>query len=582
MSRIVIGNDKGAAVHVDVDVLLRTRMLIQANSGGGKSWTLRRLAEQLFGKVQVIILDPEGEFSTLREKYDYVLVGKGGETPADCRSAALVAHKLLELRASAVCDLYEMKAHERHRWVRLFLEALIDAPKNLWHPTVIIVDEAHSFNPEKGAGESEASDAMIGLATRGRKRGYAAVYATQRLGKLRKDTAAELLNVLVGQTFIDIDRKRAADALGISHGPAEKAFFDNVKTMKPGSFYALGRAISTSVIQFQVGKVLTSHPEPGSSRFAAKAPPPPSKVKALLPKLADLPQEAETKARTDAELRSEIRKLKDELAAAKAVRPTKPAVQSQAAPAVKKIQVPILTSGQAEKLVAFAQSAEKVAVKMEKASREVTEAVQRSTLLLSEAQKRTIPVPAVRKPMTPQPSPSARWSDPKPSSSVESDGRDLRGGERRMLQVLAQRAPLKLTRCQLGTLAGFTPSGGTYSQYYSKLRRLGLIDENRDDVTITEAGMATLGSDIPPAPNTPEEIQEMWRSRLRGGEARMLDCLIQAYPNTISREDLGIATGFTWTGGTFLQYLGTLRRNGLAEGRGQAVKASATLFGEGA
>ena len=87
---------------IDIPVLLRTRMLIQANSGGGKSWLLRRLAEQFYGKVQVIIIDPEGEFSTLREKFDYVLVGDGGETPADPRSAALVAEKLLaQARANA-------------------------------------------------------------------------------------------------------------------------------------------------------------------------------------------------------------------------------------------------------------------------------------------------------------------------------------------------------------------------------------------------------------------------------------------------------------------------------------------------
>lgn len=74
---------------MDIDVLLRTRLLVQADSGGGKSWLLRRIAEQLFGKVQVIIIDPEGEFATLREKYGYVLVGKGGETPAPSCSSCI-------------------------------------------------------------------------------------------------------------------------------------------------------------------------------------------------------------------------------------------------------------------------------------------------------------------------------------------------------------------------------------------------------------------------------------------------------------------------------------------------------------
>src|SRR5581483_9975917 len=136
MSKIVIGKHSGKDVRIDLDTLLRTRLLIQANSGKGKSWLLRRLAEQLFGKVQVVIIDPEGEFATLREKFDYVLVGKGGETAAHPRIAAMTAQRLLELRACAVIDLYEMKPSERHSYVKLFLESMIDAPKNLWHPVV--------------------------------------------------------------------------------------------------------------------------------------------------------------------------------------------------------------------------------------------------------------------------------------------------------------------------------------------------------------------------------------------------------------------------------------------------------------
>ena len=108
MSKIEIGRAQGRAVTLDLATLLGTRLLVQANSGGGKSWLLRRLAEQLFGKVPVWITDPEGEFASLRERFGFVLVGKGGETPVDPRTAPLVAHKLLELGASAVFDLYDL------------------------------------------------------------------------------------------------------------------------------------------------------------------------------------------------------------------------------------------------------------------------------------------------------------------------------------------------------------------------------------------------------------------------------------------------------------------------------------------
>jgi hypothetical protein len=69
---------------------------------------------------------------------------------------------------------------------------------------------------------------------------------------------------------------------------------------------------------------------------------------------------------------------------------------------------------------------------------------------------------------------------------------------------------LKVTRAQLGTLAGFTPSGGTFQAYFSTLRRSGFITEaSNGDVEVTEAGMDHLGGDIPPPPTTTEEVLAM-------------------------------------------------------------------------
>src|SRR5258708_5871117 len=125
-----INND----VSINLPKLIESRLLVQANSGGGKSWLIRRLLEQSHGKVQQIVLDPEGEFKTLREKYDYILAGKDADAPVETRSAALLARKVLELKASIIIDLYELHPQERKRFVKLFLDALINSPKELWHP----------------------------------------------------------------------------------------------------------------------------------------------------------------------------------------------------------------------------------------------------------------------------------------------------------------------------------------------------------------------------------------------------------------------------------------------------------------
>lgn len=321
---INIGSDAiGRAVDIDLETLLVTRALVQGASGAGKSRFLRRLAEQAFGKVPIIILDPEGEFASLREKFDFVLAGRGGETPADPRSAAMLATKLLELRASAVIDLYDMKPLERHSFVKLFLQSLMNAEKRLWHPLLLMVDEAHRYCPERSAGESEASEAMTATATDGRKRGICSIFATQRLGKLRKDAAAELLNVFIGQTFIDIDRGRAADALGVPKGKEQHELFDRLKVLPRGSFYGLGQAVSLDALLIRSGDVQTTHPKVGA-KTSGTVPPAPAAIKALLPQLADLPKQAEDKARTEAEYRKEIVELRKQLKAAPLVAIPKP------------------------------------------------------------------------------------------------------------------------------------------------------------------------------------------------------------------------------------------------------------------
>lgn len=531
MSKIVIGESGGRNATLDLDVLLRTRLLVQANSGKGKSWLLRRLAEQMFGKVQVIIIDPEGEFATLREKYDYVLVGNGGETPAHPHSAPLLAHKLLELRASAVCDLYEMKPSQRHEWVRMFFDACIDAPKNLWHPCVFILDEAHTFVPEKGTGESEASEAAVGMSTRGRKRGFCVIPATQRLGKLRKDFAAELLNVMIGGTFIDIDRKRAADALGF-YGAEQHEFFDKIKLLERGNFYALGPAISNERILLTVGPVETTHPEAGSARHAAEPPPTPEKVKSLLSKLADLPRAAEEKAKTEAELRAEIRSLKAQLRnAAAATRETKvadPQAISKAVMGATNSYRKMLADNAAT-LREIAASAQRIVATARVVGKEIPKKQQMHAVVTvtTGAPPKASPPPGER-----QLSPTISFDSP--------SGEALPIGEKAVLIAAAQYQE-GVERDQLSVLSGYKRS--SRDAYLARLKKRGLIDERGGKIISTESGIAALGSDYEPLPEG-EDLQRYWLARLPEGEKKILKVLLAQNGQAIEREALDEATGY--------------------------------------
>src|ERR1700738_1631975 len=109
----IIGGEK---LDLDLPALVDTRLLIQADSGGGKSWLLRLIAER--AGIQTIVLDHEGEFASPRAAVDVVRVGAGGEVPTKPRHAALRARRL-EYKVSAVVDLYELKLAERRCFVKL-------------------------------------------------------------------------------------------------------------------------------------------------------------------------------------------------------------------------------------------------------------------------------------------------------------------------------------------------------------------------------------------------------------------------------------------------------------------------------
>jgi hypothetical protein len=548
----------GEGTSIDLNVLLRTRMLVAASSGGGKSWTIRRILEQSHGHVQQIVLDYEGEFSTLREKFDYVLVGKGGEVAADVRYAAQLAKRLLELGVSAIIDLYELSASQRKAFVRVFLEALINLPKELWHPCLVVVDEAHVFCCEKGKGESEATLAVIDLATRGRKRGYCAVLATQDIAKLNKDASGECRNRLVGLAVEDKTRKRSGEELGL----VEKSEILGLRNLKPGEFYAFGPAIANEVKKVTIGSVQTSHPDYGMSMKSGKrramAPPPPrEKVKAILAKLADLPKEAEDEANKLYSLAQENTRLKRILHER----------QSEATKVVKEtVKVPVLDT---KALADFEMTVMKALKTLQTTSKpglrkEVTIAKER---ILSGT-------PWERPSLPP-------WKLPLVETGPGTKN-GIGGPQRKILSVLAQ-YPQGRTLIQIALLTGYAKDGGAFRNPLGALRTLGYL-EGKDILRITNVGLKMLGS-YDPLPEPGPTLLDHWMSKVSGPEREILRVLMEAWPNELAPEEIASRTRnsngqpYAPDGGAFRNPLGRLRTLELIEGNRSGIRLSADLMG---
>ena len=877
-------NTVNIGIPINVDKLLTSRLLIQAGSGAGKSYLLRKTIESVGNIVQQIIIDPEGEFVTLREKFDFILVGNEGDIPLSLKYAETLAHKLLETNTSAILDLYELKHHERILFVKRFVDALMNAPKELWHPCLVYVDEAHMFclssdtelltesgwkkyteisigdlafaynaetgqsslqkiqniivrdfdgelnhlynqdsidclatddhrvlcsyrTSEKGrdgknnksknkwspvvfkqadrlptgikipilsdvinnnenliidddlllilgwiitdgskrkkdkvyeiyqskvkgaiyermveiikrrfpkttissrtkkgglikgrqinrteattfylgsesskeikywlsdacheipgiilerasqrqlqllfdalidgdgtisrkgnyircclycgfnlkladqfqelcfklgysssiyfsksngqtnvlvsykrkwasvrkvkkvkycgkvwditipfgafiarrngkvfitgncpeSSKSESMSSIIDLCTRGRKRGFAAILATQRLSKLHKDAAAECQNKMIGQTSLDIDRKRAGDELGMTN----KADILKLRELHTGEFYGFGPAMTNDIVKFKVGKVVTTHIQAGK-KMTAK-PPTPAAIQKILSKLADIPQEAEKELATKQQLQKEVTRLRTELTKA-----TKESGKTDELELSRLKQQIIDLEATQKRLEAIVGDQAKVIGqqratiqfygKMADKIRNEINIPAPDVEILKESQTRPLTITEMyfKKPVIINtPRGKGFSSNNKTSSQKEqmAGGKSLPIGERAILIACAQ-FPDGLRREQMTVITGYKRS--SRDAYIQRLREKGFLIQAGDRFIPSEEGADELGENFEPLP-TGGALQRYWIDTLPKGESAILVHLIEYHPDAVSRDRLTELTGY--------------------------------------
>jgi hypothetical protein len=111
----------------------------------------------------------------------------------------------------------------------------------------------------------------------------------------------------------------------------------------------------------------------------------------------------------------------------------------------------------------------------------------------------------------------------------------LASGERRILTALAQYSEGR-SKVQVAVLTGYAANGGGFNNYLGALRSRGMIQGDGDRLTITEAGIQTLGSWEPlPAGLA---LIEYWRGRLGKAERLILETLTEVYPDPVTKRKL--------------------------------------------
>lgn len=549
--------ESGKVVKIDLETFIETRAAFIANSGGGKSHAMRTIIEQSGDRVQWIIIDPEGEYSSLREMFpNMLLIGKDGEMPVDLKSSKLLARRIMENRVSTIIDLYGL-LDLRALWVAGFINALINLPRDLWSPVVVAVDEAHRLAPETPTGNKQERDnlyqsrkAIITLADSGRKQSRGAVIASQRVSKMASDARAELRNRFVGLTVQDLDRDRAGDDLGFSKAQARQ-----LRDLKAGQFYVYGPALvgiqGIERVQFDLPK--TKHPRPGT-RQKLEIPPASDALRRLVDSMGDLPKQVEEETNSINVANRRIAELENQLRA----RPIQ--VQPKIEQVIQKIEVPVFKNGEIASLENI----------LHQISENGAQSVNLGNQLVSVARDlgQTMQNAMRYKPSMPS-TPIAR---PTPRIAHQDDETELRGGERLILIATAQ-YPEGVTREQLTILSGYKRS--SRDTYIQRLQSRGFITATRDRVTATPEGIEKLGNDYKPLP-TGQALIEYWLGRLSGGEKAIFEVVIREYPNEIARNSLDEQINYKRSSRD--TYIQRLKARQLIEESRNSIKASRHLF----
>ncbi|MDG6908128.1 MAG: ATP-binding protein [Nitrososphaerota archaeon] len=217
---------------VEADSIMTSRTCVIGSSGSGKSYSVGVICEELCkAKVPFVIIDVEGEYSGLKEKYETIWVGD--DSDCDLKWSQKVDLKLLAKLAPEsppiILDLSE--ASRPREKVNEFLIALYYEVSKRRTPYMVVIEEADRFSPQSGGDRLPIIDE---IARRGRKRGLGLMLCTQRPSLVDKNILSQCSNQIIGKLVIKNDLNSVAQFFSGRDPP-------NVLTnLKPGEFFALG------------------------------------------------------------------------------------------------------------------------------------------------------------------------------------------------------------------------------------------------------------------------------------------------------------------------------------------------------
>ena len=197
--------------------VLTGRGFVTGKSGSGKSNTASVVAEELLDRgLGLLIIDTDGEYSALKERYELLQVGGDDQCDREitAEDAPLIVDLALEENVPIILDVSGYMDEEvADDVIHAVVRELFVAEKQHQKPFLLFVEEAHEFIPERGGGD-DVHKMLVRVAKRGRKRGLGVVAMSQRPAAVAKDYITQCDWLVWHRLTWENDTKVAGRVLG--------------------------------------------------------------------------------------------------------------------------------------------------------------------------------------------------------------------------------------------------------------------------------------------------------------------------------------------------------------------------------
>jgi hypothetical protein len=200
--------DVSRDLDLDLEEIIGQCVAILGIRGSGKSNTAGVIFEELLRhRYPMSIVDIEGEYFGLKEKYEVLVVGTGDgveiEIDPDC--AGEIAQVSMEENVPVVLDLSGFLSDERTELLKAYLSSLWNLAGTLRRPYIIGIEEAHEFIPQ--GVKTELKEMIARIALRGRKRGLGGIIVSQRSAKVDKDVLSQAGMLFLHRVVHEVDMR---------------------------------------------------------------------------------------------------------------------------------------------------------------------------------------------------------------------------------------------------------------------------------------------------------------------------------------------------------------------------------------